>query len=647
MTGEERPDGLPERLAEAVRSAPARVRLRIRAPFPETWLPARSGALIGLTLLIIVFAAVSTTFRQPTNLIFLAKNVAITIGFVAIGQTIVMISGGIDLSVSSVIALTALVMAFLMKHGAGILPPLNGPLCYVAILIGWALGAAIGAGQGWLITKYQIPAFIVTLATMLGLRGITIGISGAIVYGLPTDFRWLSEGKVWFVPVPFLLMLASYVVTAYLLRRTKVGRYCHAIGGNETAARLSGIDVGRYRVLFYALSGLTGAITATLLISNLNAAIYSYGEGYQFTSVAATVIGGTSLTGGVGGIWGTLLGVFILQIIPSGMIMLNAPPWSRDVVTAVMIILAVIVDVDRTRARKKASAPSAASQPPAPAPAAASEPALAGYHLADVLSKLTQKAEKAANAPLSRVYLVDRETGDLVPQQVLRADKAGAASLAALGRSRIVAEARESAAPVILPDLTRTGYGRVTPISPDVQSALAAPILRDDRCIGVIELQSPVAGSLKEGAAQAICSLTAPVARTLEDAWLLESGWLGRQVRDALRHLWDDLYLGKLPLAEWLLAAHPADAAEPTPGARGEAIRAALVNAVETLKPQDNHEHDLGRAARTYRILRLTYIEEQAVEQILRNVNISRRQYFYDLKDSIEVLTDLLVRNHR
>ncbi len=260
----------------------------------------RTGAVVGLALLVIVFAALSTSFRSPTNLIFLAKNVAITIGFVAIGQTIVMISGGIDLSVSSVIALTALVMASLMRHGLGFIPPLDGNLSYLAILLGWALGAAIGAGQGWLINRYEIPAFIVTLATMLGLRGITIGISGAIVYGLPTEFRWMSEGKVWFVPVPFLLMLLLYVVTGYMLRRTKIGRYCHAIGGNETAARLSGIDVGRYRVLFYAMSGVTAAITGTLLISNLNAAIYSHGEGYQFTSVAATVIGGTSLTGGVG-----------------------------------------------------------------------------------------------------------------------------------------------------------------------------------------------------------------------------------------------------------------------------------------------------------------------------------------------------------
>jgi hypothetical protein len=280
------------------------------------------------------------------------------------------------------------------------------------------------------------------------------------------------------------------------------------------------------------------------------------------------------------------------------------------------------------------------------APEQTGESVSAGYQLADVLNKLTQKAEKATNSTLSRIYLVDRETGDLVPQQVLRADKAGAASLSALGRSRIVTEARASVTPVVLSDLTRTGYDRVTPMSAEVQAALAAPILRDNRCVGVIELQSPVAGSLKDAAAQTVCELAAPIARSLEDAWLLESGWLGRQVRDALRHLWDDLYLGKLPLAEWLLVTNDAAATpEPTAGARGEAIRNTLLAAIESLKPQENH--DPARTTRTYRILRLTYLEEQAIEQILRALNISRRQYFYDLKDSIEVLTDLLVRNHR
>ncbi len=593
----------------------------------------RVGAVVGLALLVVVFAAVSAPFRQPTNLIFLAKNVALTVGIVAIGQTVVMIAGGIDLSVSSVIALTALISAWLMKRGLGPIPPLDGNLSYIAILISWAIGAAIGAAQGWLITSRQIPAFIVTLATMLGLRGITIGISGAIMYGLPTQFRWMSEGKIGFLPAPFLLMLAIYLVAAYLLRRTKIGRYCHAIGGNETAARLAGIDIVRYRILFYAFSGLMAALTGTLLISNLNAAIYSYGEGYQFTSVAATIIGGTSLTGGVGSVWGTLLGVFILTIIPSGMIMLSAPSWSRDVITAIVIILAVIIDTDRTRARKNA------------VQVEATQTISAGQYLSDILGKLAQKIEKLTGTALVRFYLVDRETGDLVPQPILPGDKGSPAPRdVALGKSRIVSEARDTNTAVLLQDLTRSGYQRVLPMSPEVQAALAVPVFNNDHCIGVVELQGPGIGSLKESTVKTLETLTGPLAPSLEDAWLLENGWLVRQVRDALRHLWDDLYLGRLPLAEWALSSQGASP-ERTAGARGEALRNLLLRTMEGLKPQENH--DPSRGNRTHRILRLTYIEEQAVDQILHVLNISRRQYFYDLKDSIEMLTDLLVRSRR
>lgn len=593
----------------------------------------RIGALIGLALLILIFTAVSASFRQPGNLIFLMKNVAITIGIVAVGQTVVMISGGIDLSVSSVIALTALISALLMKRGLGPIPPLTGNLSYIAILIAWAIGALIGAGQGWLITRRGIPAFIVTLATMLGLRGIAIGISGAIMYGLPTQFRWMSEGKVGFIPTPFLLMLGLYLVTAYALRRTKIGRYCHAIGGNETAARLAGINVDRYRMLFYAFSGLTAALTGTLLVSNLNAAIYSYGEGYQFTSVAATIIGGTSLTGGVGSIWGTLLGVLILAIIPSGMIMLSAPSWTRDVITATVIILAVIIDVNRTRARKSALLMETAPEAPT-----------TGRHLSDLLGKLIQRIERQAGPSLCRVYLVEPDSGELVQQEVLSTEKGGGAAAVSLGRSRIVNEARETGVAVLVPDLIRTGYQRVTPLSPDMQSALAVPLMNRDRCIGVIELQSAAASGLKIPTLDTVEAVVGGLAPSLEDAWLLESGWLVRQVRDALRHLWDDLHLGRLPLAGWALPDQEIGAAR-TEGARGEALRNLLLERIESLKPQDNG--DSSRDNRTYRILHLTYVEEQAVDQILRLLGISRRQYFYDLKEAIEILTDQMVRNRR
>lgn len=590
----------------------------------------RLGAMVGLALLVIIFSSLSPTFRELDNLVYLAKNAAITISLVALGQTVVMISGGIDLSVSSVIALSGLISALLITTGIGPIPPLTGSLSYLGILISWIIGAVIGASQGWLITKRQIPPFIVTLATMLGLRGITIGISGAIVYGLPPDFRWISEGQVGIFPMPFIIMLVIYGLTAYMLKMTKMGRYCYAIGGNETAARLAGINVDRYRIIFYGLSSLLAAITGTLLISHLNVAIYSNGDGYEFSSVAAAIIGGTSLTGGMGGVWGTLIGVCILAIIPSGLIMLNAPSWSRDVVTAIIIILAVIIDVERTRARKKVIQ------------LEASQSVVSSHYLNDIFEGLTRNIEKYIGVIYCRIYLIDRDTDDLVPHDIL-IPQHGLTAAIPMGKSQIITEAHQSGNAVLLQDLSRSGSQRVKRMGNEIQSALALPLFNQDHCIGVIELQCPGSGTLKEGTIETLKDLTRPILTSLEDAWLFESGWLIRQVRDALRHLWDDLYLGRLALVDWALpiANHPR---EHTSGERGEALRSLLIQTINNLKPEGLNppDHD----ERGYRILQLTYVEERAVEQIIKTLHVSRRQYFYDLKDSIELLTDLMVRNH-
>jgi ribose/xylose/arabinose/galactoside ABC-type transport system permease subunit len=604
----------------------SRLRLLYRSLNPD-----RLGAVIGLALLLLVFSLLSPPFRQAGNLVFLAKNTAITIGIVAVGQTVVLISGGIDLSVSSVIALTGLSSAILMKNGIGPIPPLTGNLSYLAIGIGWCMGILIGAGQGWLITKHQMPAFIVTLGTMVGLRGFALAISqGAIIYGLPSEFKWFSDGHIGIIPAPVLIMLVIYIFTAYMLRNTKIGRYCHAIGGNETAARLSGINVDRYRIYFYAYSGLLAAVTGTILISFIDAAIYSHGDGFQFNSVAAAIIGGTSLTGGVGGIWGTLFGAYILAIIPSGMIMLNAAPWWRDVVTGVIIVLAVVIDVKRQKARKTNIDIEASQSIPA------------GYYLHDLLAKLSLKVSKYTGNALCRVYLVDRETGDLVPQDMLYSDHNGSEQPLLLGKSRIAFESKESGDQVVVIDLSRGGYQRVMPMSPEVQSALAFPLMNRERCIGVIELQSNNVARFNDSLVENLQTLTRSLLVGLEDAWLFESGWLVRQARDSLRHLWDDLYLGRTVLADWALPNQGLDK-EIAAGARGESLRNLLLETMENLKPEN---HDPAHASRCYRILQLTYVQEQAVDQILRVLNISRRQYYYDLKDSIEVLADMLVRNH-
>ena len=589
------------------------------------------GAILGLLLLLLIFSFLSAPFRQIGNLTFIAKSTAITVGIVAVGQTVVLISGGIDLSVSSVIAITGIITASLMKYGFGPVPPLQGNWCYLAIAVGWLVGSLIGALQGWLITRYQMPAFIVTLGTMVGLRGLSVAISNSASINVPDDFKWVFDGHIGIIPSPVLIMLVVYLFTAYMLKHTKMGRYCYAIGGNETAARLAGIAVDRYRVYFYAYSGLLAALTGTILISYINTAIYTNGDGLQFTSVAAAIIGGTSLTGGVGGIWGTLIGALIMAIIPNGMILLNAPFGWRDVVIGAVILIAIFIDVNRQRVRKSTIRMEAIQTIPS------------GHYLYELLGKLSQMIEKYTGTSLCRVYLTDRETGDLVSQELFSPDKNGSNPPMLLGKSRIVTEAKESGSVILIQDLARTGYQRVMPMRHEVQSALALPLLNRERCIGVIELQSPGVAIFKESTIETLKTITGPLVVNLEDAWLFESGWLVRQVRDALRHLWDDLYLGRMALADWALSEQDLRPDRST-GARGEALRNLLVETIEDLKPQELH--DPTRGARIYRIMQMTYAQEQAVDQILRVLHISRRQYFYDLKDSIEILSDMLVRNH-
>lgn len=589
------------------------------------------GAIIGLLLLIVGFSLMSESFRQIDNLVLLAKSAAITIGIVAVGQTVVMISGGIDLSVSSVIAITGLITASLMKFGLGPIRPLGGNWCYLAIGIGWFIGLLIGAAQGFLIARYQMPAFIVTLGAMVGLRGLSVAISNsAPINALPDEFKWFSDGRIGIIPAPVLILLVVYLSTAYMLRNTKMGRYCHAIGGNETAARLAGIAVDRYRIYFYAYSGLLAAMTGTILISYIDAAVYTNGDGFQFNSVAAAIIGGTSLTGGIGGIWGTLTGALILATIPSGMVMLNVPSWWRDVVTGIVILLAVFIDVNRQHARKNAIQVDTIQTVPG------------GHYLYKLLGELFYRIKKYTGTSLCRIYLVYRETGDLSPQDIPSQEKNSAPFSSPPGKSKIVLEAKESGSAVLIQDLARSGYQNVIPIQSDVQCALAFPLIHQDRCIGVIELQSPGVAVFKDSTVETLRTITSPTLAAMEDAWLFESGWLVRQVREALRHLWDDLYLGRMELSGWALSGQDLQR-DRAIGARGEALRDFLVQTIECLKTHG--AHDEAHRDRCYRLLQLTYIQEQAVDQIVRETHISRRQYFYDLKDSIEILSDMLIRD--
>jgi len=597
------------------------------------WRLNQMGALVGLLFLALAFSFLSPSFRQTGNLLLIAM-MASTIGIVAVGQTLVLLIGGIDLSVGSVVALTGLVTASLMKYGLGPIPPLSGLLSYVAIGIGLLIGAVIGALQGQLIANRRMPPFIVTLGTLVGLRGVTQAFSyGLPTHSLPDDFKWISDGQLWVVPAPALIMLTVFALAWYILRNTKFGRYCYAIGGNETAARLSGVNVDHHKTFVYAISGLLAGLAGMILMSYIDGAAPTNGGSYELYSIAAAIVGGVSMGGGVGGVWGTLIGVLIITVIPNGLIMLNALPWWRDTITGAIILIAVYIDVERRRTQQSVSRSDA------------SRPILTGNYMNEVLTRLTREIDLRLGNAYCRIYLADRNSGDLVPQTFpgINDQIQIVENHYIPGQGSIVYEAKDTRRPVRVSNIThRPG---VVPLNSDAHSALALPLMVNTRVIGVVEVQSPVPNAFRGDETKLLYGLCSSMTQMLEDAWLLESGWLLQQTRDALRHLWADLYLGRSPLAAWALSTHDV-LVEYTPVKRGEALRQLLLSNIEGLCSPPNETHDPS-SQRGYCILKLTYVEERVVGEITRELHISRRQYFYDLKGALEALTDALVRNHQ
>jgi ribose transport system permease protein len=602
-------------------------RLLAGRTFPAGWRMDQIGALFGLLMLILVFSLLSPAFRQVGNMQLIA-TMASTIGIVAVGQTLVLLTGGIDLSVSSVVALTGMVAASLMKYGLGPIPPMTGSASYAAIGIGLAAGTLIGASQGWLIANRRMPPFIVTLGTMVGLHGVVQAIAyGWPTHALPNDFKWISDGMVWILPAPALIMLGVYAAAWYVLRNTKFGRYCYAIGGNETAARLSGVNVDRHKTLVYAVSGLLASLAGMILIAYIDGAATTNGGSYELYSIAAAIIGGVSLGGGVGGVWGTLVGVLIITVIPNGMIMLNALPWWKDAITGAIILLAVLVDVERRRARQATAKPEVSSS------------ILSGRYLNELLKRLAQTVEDRVGFAYCRIYLADQDTNELVPQTPPREESLQAAPERRLvaHQGSIILEARDTRRPVAVADIGR--HAGIAPLGGDSQSAVVR-----NRVIGVLEVQSPIPDAFRDEATAMLESAAASMAPMLEDAWLLESGWLLRQTRDALRHVWDDHYLGRCPLAEWALSAQDAPA-DTVPANQGELLRHLLLATLDGLRPPAGENRDTTRSKCNHRLLLLTYVEERPVDEIVQELHMSRRKYFYDLKGALEALVDNLVRN--
>ncbi len=300
------------------------------------------GALTGLILLCVVVSLLSPHFLSTTNLLNILQQISI-VSVVAVGMTFVIISGGIDLSVGSLVAFTGLVMALLMKE-------LELPVG-LTILAGLVCGSLMGMVNGVLIAWLRLPPFIATLGMMSIARGAAFTVSGGSpVYSLPDPFLAISS-RLGPIPVPAVVMIAIFLVGGWVLKNTRLGRYTFAIGGNETATVLSGIDVRLHKMIIYTLSGATCAISAVLLTSKLDSAVPVAADGYELDAIAAVVIGGTSMLGGEGRLSGTLIGALIIGVVNNGLNLLTVPQGPQRMVKGAIIILAVCVDILRKRRR--------------------------------------------------------------------------------------------------------------------------------------------------------------------------------------------------------------------------------------------------------------------------------------------------------
>jgi ribose/xylose/arabinose/galactoside ABC-type transport system permease subunit len=313
----------------------------------------RGRAFIALILVIIVFSLISPTYLSPQNLEIMSKHVAIW-AILAIGQTFVILTGGIDLGVGSIVGLTAMIAGAMVNVGIQI-PQLGVviyPHTWTILLISLVAGALMGSISGLIITRFGVAPFIATL----GMLNIARGLAGIINNGYTypnlvgnaqfgnTGFDILGATRFLGLNYSIWIMGLFGVIGYFIATRLPFGRHVYAIGGNENSAQLSGVRVKYTKIIVYMISGLCSAMVGLIIASQLVAAHPATGEGYELTSIAAVVLGGTSLAGGRGGIGGTLIGAFVIGLLEDGLVMVGVSSFWQMVVIGAVIVLAVIID---------------------------------------------------------------------------------------------------------------------------------------------------------------------------------------------------------------------------------------------------------------------------------------------------------------
>jgi len=301
-----------------------------------------AGVLVALIVLSIIIAILSPDFLKVGNLMNIARQSAIN-SLIAVGMLLAILTAGIDLSVGSILALSTVVTAILIKN-LGINPILG-------MIVGLGVGAFLGLLNGLMLTKLHLPhPFISTLGMMNIARGLALILTKATpISGFPPVVQFIGAANVGVVPVSFIVVIVVYIIYHIFLTRTPTGRYIYAVGGNIEAARLSGINVEKVLVIVYTLSGFMAAMGGLVLMGRVNAAYPLAGLGYEMDAIAAVIIGGASFMGGVGTVWGTFVGAIIITVIRNGLNLLGVSAEWQTVIIGVVIIGAVYIDVLRRR----------------------------------------------------------------------------------------------------------------------------------------------------------------------------------------------------------------------------------------------------------------------------------------------------------
>jgi erythritol transport system permease protein len=316
----------------------------------------RARAFFVLIALVILFSALAPSFLTANNLAILLKHVAIS-AILAIGMTFVVLTGGIDLSVGSLAGLSGMIAGYMLTQGLFFAGLVHYPPVAFVILITLIVCLAVGALNGWLVTKAGVAPFIATLGTLYIARGAALllsngktfpNLAGQVTRG-NTGFTQLGQSAFLGLPFPVWIMLALFGVAFTIAVKTPLGRHIYAVGGNERAARLAGIRVSRVKIFAYVASSLCAALVGLIIASQLEAAHPATGESFELNAIAAVVLGGTSLLGGRGSILGSLIGAFVIGVLSDGLVMLGVSEFWQMVIKGTVIVLAVAVDQLQSR----------------------------------------------------------------------------------------------------------------------------------------------------------------------------------------------------------------------------------------------------------------------------------------------------------